>query len=89
MVHLPGGGVLKRLRIDVNCQMEVRTVVTRACRVCGTAVVVRRNLNGPSRVEQIESPGLDTELSRNFRHIPGEVKFVAFEHQKYLKEHLN
>jgi hypothetical protein len=86
MVQLPGGGVLKRFRIDVNCSMEVRSVVTRACRVCGIAVVVRKGLNAPAKLEMIESPGLDTELNRNFRYIPGEVKFVAFDHQKYLKD---
>ncbi|XP_021960303.1 uncharacterized protein LOC110856156 isoform X2 [Folsomia candida] len=86
MVILPGGGVLKSFRIDVTCCMNVRSVITRACRVCGTAVVVRKSLNSPAKLETIESPGLDTELSKNFRYIPGEVKFVAFEHQKYLKD---
>jgi hypothetical protein len=87
MIQLPGGGVMKRLRIDVNCSMEVGKVVTRACRVCGIAVVVRKSMNAPAVVERIESPGLDTELNKNLRHIPGEMKFVAFDHQKYLKDH--
>lgn len=78
--------MLKRFRIDVNCSMEVRSVITRACRVCGVAVVRREKINAPAKLELIESPGLDTELTRNFRYIPGELKFVAFDHQKYLKD---
>jgi len=87
MVQLPEDGVLKRFRVDVNCSMDVRNVTTRSCRVCGTAVVVRRNgPDSPSRLEMIEDVGLDTELCKNFRYIPGEVKFIAFEYQKYLRE---
>ncbi|CAG7734701.1 unnamed protein product [Allacma fusca] len=77
MVILPNGGILKRLRVEIVCYMEVGTGVTRAGRVCGTAVVIRKDMNSDARVERIENPGLDSQLSPNLRHIPGEMVFVA------------
>ncbi|ODN05800.1 hypothetical protein Ocin01_00893 [Orchesella cincta] len=85
-VLLPGGGIQKRLRIEVSCLLQIGTVTTRASRVCGTAVIVRKTINGTAVVKKIESPGLDTQLSANLRHIPGELSFVAFRHQQYVME---
>ncbi len=84
---LPDGGVLKRLRIEIVCHLEVGTGVTRACRVCGTAVVIRKGPREMARVDRIEAPGLDSQLHTALRHISGEMTFVALEHQKFLKNY--
>lgn len=85
-VLLPGGGIQKRLRIEVSCRLQIGLVVTRASRVCGTAVIVRKTVNGTAVVKKIENPGLDTQLNAIIRHIPGELSFVAFRHQQYVME---
>lgn len=87
MVMLPDGGVLKRLRIEIVCHLEVGTGVTRACRVSGTAVVIRKGLNEVARVDRIEGPGLDSQLHTALRYIPGEMVFIALKHQKHLKNY--
>jgi len=84
MVMLPDGGVLKRLRIEIICHLEVGTGITRNCRVCGTAVVIRKGLNEVARVDRIEGPGLDSQLYTSLRTTPGEMTFVALNHQKFL-----
>lgn len=83
---LPGGGIQKRLRIEVSCILRIGTVTTRASKVCGTAVIVRKTASGTACVKKIENPGLDTQLNSILRHIPGELSFVAFRHQQYVMQ---
>jgi hypothetical protein len=82
-VVLPNGGVLKRLRVEIICHLEVGTGVTRACRVSGTAVVIRISETGCAKVVRIESPGFDCQLHTTLRHFAGEIVFV-YEGQKYI-----
>lgn len=87
MSLLPGGGVLKRFRVEVLCSMEMgEKVITRACTVVGTAIVVKTGPKDGAVLQRIEAPGLDTELYKSFRDVPGELTFIASSHQKYLKE---
>lgn len=78
MSELPAGGFLKRIRIEVTCEMEVRSVATRSCRIFGIAVVVKRDMRSKGVVESIENVGLDTVLCKNFRYVQtAPVRFVA------------